>query len=205
MGSLYRPKLKDWRTRPASDQRSAVWWCKFYVNGRPVRESTGTEDKEETKRILKKHEGAAASGQPIVPRLDRIRFDELTADLRLHYQTTGRRDLKDVEKHLRRLGTFFGGWRAVAIDEAAITQYIARRQAGTTRRGGPPANGTINRELSLLGTLFRLAASGTKPKVLHPPHITLLKEAAPRAGFFEAEQFAAVRRRLPRRSRWRWT
>lgn len=42
MGSVYGPKLKDWRTRPANDQRSAVWWCKYYVNGRPVRESTRT-------------------------------------------------------------------------------------------------------------------------------------------------------------------
>ena len=28
MGSFYRPKLKDWRTRSANDERSAVWWCK---------------------------------------------------------------------------------------------------------------------------------------------------------------------------------
>jgi len=63
-----------------------------------------------------------------------------------------------------------------------------------TRRGRPPANGTINRELSLLGTLLRLAAR--RRKVLHPPPITLLKEAAPRAGFFEPHQFAAVRRHL---------
>jgi hypothetical protein len=55
VGSLHRPKLKDWRTRPASDQRSAVWWCKYYVNGRPVRESTGTGDKEEAKRTHRYH------------------------------------------------------------------------------------------------------------------------------------------------------
>jgi hypothetical protein len=84
MGSVYRPKLKDWRTRPASDQRSAVWWMKYYVNGRPVRESTGIEDREEAKRELKKREGAAATGQPILPRVDRIRYDEVAADLRTH-------------------------------------------------------------------------------------------------------------------------
>jgi hypothetical protein len=43
---------------------------------------------------------------------------------------------------------------------------VADRQASKTRRGGPPANGTINRELSLLGTMFGLAADGTRPKVL---------------------------------------
>ena len=34
MGYLYRPKLK-------SGPRSTVWWAKYYVNGRPMRESTG--------------------------------------------------------------------------------------------------------------------------------------------------------------------
>ena len=63
-----------------------------------------------------------------------------------------------------------------------------------SRRGRPLANGTINRELSFLGTLLRLAAR--RRKVLYPPTITRLKEAAPRAGFFEASQFAAVRRHL---------
>jgi hypothetical protein len=32
MGYLYRPKFK-------SGRRSDVWWCKYYQNGRPVRES----------------------------------------------------------------------------------------------------------------------------------------------------------------------
>ena len=36
MGSVYRPKLKSGRP-------STIWWVKYYVNGRPVRESTGTE------------------------------------------------------------------------------------------------------------------------------------------------------------------
>jgi hypothetical protein len=75
-----------------------------------------------------------------------------------------------------------------------ITKYVAHRQASKTRRGTPPANGTINRELSLLGTMLRLATR--RRKVLHPPPITLLKETAPRACFFEPHQFAAVRRRL---------
>jgi hypothetical protein len=75
MGSLYRPKLKDWRTRPVNDQRSAVWWCKYYVNGRSVRGSTGTESYEGAKGILKRKEGAAAAGAPVLPHIDRIRYE----------------------------------------------------------------------------------------------------------------------------------
>jgi hypothetical protein len=50
---------------------------KFYANGRPVRESTGTDDKETAKRILKTREGAAAAGQPVLPRVDRMRYEEV--------------------------------------------------------------------------------------------------------------------------------
>lgn len=39
---------------------------------------------------------------PTLPRADRIRYDELAADLREHYRTTGSRDLVEAEE--RRLG-----------------------------------------------------------------------------------------------------
>lgn len=83
-----------------------------------------------------------------------------------------------ARKRLRPLTAFFTGWRAVDLDEAALTRYVADRQATVSRRGRPLANGTINRELSLLGTMLRLAAR--RKKVLHPPTITLLKEAVRR-------------------------
>jgi site-specific recombinase XerD len=175
-------------------QRGPVWWAQYFVNGRRVQESTGTRRKAEARDFLHKRLGRAAEGRPIPPRIDRILYDELAADLRLHYQTTGRRDLQDVEKRLRPLDQAFRGRRAVDLDEAAITRYVAERQGSPTRRGSRPANGTINRELSILGTLFRLAVR--QRKCLSPPTITHLKEAAPRAGFFEPEQYAAVRRRL---------
>ena len=47
-----------------------------------------------------------------------------------------------------------------------------------------------------LGTMLRHAAAQEPPKLLRVPPITLLKEAAPRAGFFEPDPYEAVRRRL---------
>ncbi|HXL78787.1 MAG TPA: hypothetical protein VN985_09120 [Candidatus Eisenbacteria bacterium] len=80
MGCLYRPKLK-------SGERGQIWWRKYYVNGRPVRESTGVAGDTETapleaRRFLKKREGSVATGAPILPRADRIRYDEVAEDLR---------------------------------------------------------------------------------------------------------------------------
>jgi len=60
------------------------------VNGRAVRESTGTEKRTEAERFMKAREGCAATGQPILPRADRIRYEEVAQDLRAYYQTTGR-------------------------------------------------------------------------------------------------------------------
>jgi hypothetical protein len=153
-GSLYRRR------------GGTIWWCQYYVNGRRVQESTGTARPRTAAEFLKTRLGRAAEGRPLPPRVDRILYDELAADLRAHYQTTGRRPAQGVEKLLRPLDAFFAQTRAVDLDDAMITKYVAQRQASTTRRGGPPANGTINRELSLLGTLLRLAAR--RRKVLHP-------------------------------------
>jgi len=80
------------------------------------------------------------------------------------------------------------GWRAAQIDGAAFNRYVVKRQATGT------ANGTINRERSVLLKMLRLALEGGKLARL--PVIRGLKEAAPRSGFFEAEQYAAVRRHL---------
>jgi hypothetical protein len=61
---------------------------KYYSNGRPIRESTGTGKEKRAREFLKKREGKAAAGEPIMPRADRIRYEEVAEDLR---PTTGRR------------------------------------------------------------------------------------------------------------------
>ncbi len=170
-----------------------TWWAQYFVNGRRRRESTGLPSRASKKAaqdVLKTREGRAAEGRPLPPRLDRILYDELAEDLRRHYRTSGDRDAKEAARRLRPLDAFFRGRRAAAITSADITKYVEHRQAKGL------ANGTVNRELSLLGTMLRHAAAQEPPKLLHVPTVRLLKEAAPRAGFFEAEQYEAVRRRL---------
>ena len=61
-------------------QRGRIWWIKYYVNGRPVRESTGTDKEQEARRLLKTREGHAAAGMPMLPRADRIRYEEIATD-----------------------------------------------------------------------------------------------------------------------------
>jgi integrase len=174
MGMLYR--------------RGRVYWCKYYVNGRPVRESTGKTTEKAAEQFLKVREGRAAAGMPMLPRADRIRYEEIAEDLRQHYAATGTRDLDEAEFRLAHLERFFGGRRVAAIGGAEITAYALKRQ----REGA--ANGTVNRELATLSRMLRVAYENQK--LVRLPVIRRLKEAAPREGFFEREQFEAVRRHL---------
>ena len=175
MGMLYR--------------RGTVFWVKYYVNGRPIRESTGTDKEKDAERFLKEREGRVAMGQPILPRADRLRVEDILDDLRVHYATTGRRNLREADTRLTPLKAFFTGRRVSALNGADFTKYVQKRQDATV------ANGTINRELSMLGTALRLGAENGK--VLRLPVIHLLKEAPPRKGFVEGSQFQHLRTRLP--------
>lgn len=128
-------------------------------------------------------------GTPALPRIDRIRYDELADDLRRHYEVTNCRDLKEADVRLKPLKAFFSGRRASGMGGPDIERYVQVRQ------GAAVSNGAINRELSTLGRMLRLAYE--HGKLQRVPMIHRLKEAAPRQGFFEREQFAAVRKQLP--------
>jgi hypothetical protein len=161
---------------------------KYYVNGKAVRESTETEKETVARQKLKTQEGKSATGQPILPRVDRTLYDEAAADLRRHYKTTGDRDTVEAEKRLKHFDGFFRTWRISRIRPEDATRYIAAHQVENA------ANGTINRELALLGRMIKLAYENGK--LLRLPLIRKLKEAAPRSGFFERSQFEAVKRHL---------
>ena len=193
-GSLYHPTYpppgKTYAHAKADGtlRASPTWWCKYYVAGRPVRESTGTDKDSEARRFLNERVGRVATGQPILPRTDRVLYDEAARDLREHYRATGRRNLEEAEHRLAHLDRFFTNRRLTAVGPALATQYILLRQAE------PAANGTINRELGVLGRMLRLAYRNGK--LLRLPVLDKLQEARPRAGFFERAQFEAVWRRL---------
>jgi hypothetical protein len=190
--SVPRPRpSKPRRPRGSVYQRGRIFWIQYYVPGEatPRRESARTESPREAQNLLSLRLGKIAEGKPILRRMDLITYDELAADLRLHFQTTGCRALKEADTRFAHLGRFFAGRRAATIGQPQATAYAAHRQAEGA------ANGTINRELAILGRLLRLGYEANK--VARPPAIGLLKEAPPRQGFFEDAQYAAVRSHLP--------
>jgi integrase len=177
VGSLYR--------------RGKLWWVKYYQHGRAIRESTGATRETEAKRFLKLREGEVAQGKRVIPHGDRLRFEELAADLLTDYRVNGKRSLDKAQRSVRHLQGYFGGMRAVDITTNTVRAYVARRQEAGY------ANAEINRELAALKRMFNLALQHTPPKVAHKPYIPMLWEDNVRQGFFEAEAFRAVLTKLP--------
>src|SRR5207249_2034132 len=114
--------------------RCAIWWIKYYVHGQPVKESTRTTDEPEARRLLKEREGRAARGEPILPRVDRVTFEEALADLRTHYEATGKRDLKEFARRVPPLVKFFAARRIATIGQADVDKYVVLRR-GQARTG----------------------------------------------------------------------
>lgn len=175
MGSLY--------------QRGNIWWVKYYRNGRPIRESTGTAKETEARRFLKLREGQIAQGKRVMPRTERLRFEELAGDFLTDYRVNEKRSLDKAERSVKHLLGTFAGWRAVDLTTADAQRYIEQRQAEGA------SNATINRELAALKRMFNLAVRAEK---LHSkPYVPLLQEHNVRTGFFEADAFHSVLHHLP--------
>ncbi len=189
MGTLYRRKMKD----PVTGLKveSGPWWMKFYRNGRPYYESAETTDKSEARRRLKEREGQIASGVYFGPQIQRTRFADLETLVQQDYRLNERKTKPRLMQYITHLEPYFRGFRASEITTFHIQQYVTKRQdAGA-------ANGTINRELASLKRMFKLAFQHTPPLVLRIPHIPMLRETNIRSGFFEHEDFLALRGALP--------
>ena len=171
-------------------KRGDTLWIQYFRNGKRYRESTGSERETDAKRLLRLREGDIERGIPVTPRVGRLTFDEAAEDLRNDYRANARKTLDDTEARIRlHLAPVFGGRRMASITTAEINAYTAAR---LDERACPAS---INRELSIFRRMFRLAVQAGK--LYARPHIPMLAESNVRTGFFDREQFDALRRHLP--------
>ncbi len=168
---------------------SRNWWIVYYVRGQRQRESSGSTNRADAVRLLKRRIAEAASGKPVGAQVERTTFSDLTTIISDEYRVKERRSTRRLGYALAHLRDFFGDMRALDITTDRVTAYVAHRQ----EQGA--GNGTINRELAALKRAFRLAERAGR--VTHRPHIDMLPESDPRGGFFEREQFEAVLEQLP--------
>ena len=176
MGSVYK--------------RGNIYWIAYYRNGRLFRESSRSSIEREAKDLLKLREGEVVSGEFAGLKPQRVRFDELADDLVNEYKVNNRKSLDRTELSIKHLEAFFGGMRAVQITSSRVKAYINHRKEEKA------ANATINKELSALKRMFNLALQETPPKVRRKPHIPRLDERNVRKGYFERDEYLAVKGNL---------
>lgn len=167
-------------------KRGAVFWIKYYRDGRPYYENSQTGVKDNAKQLLQSRLGDIAKGVPVTPKINQCRVDEIVDDVRRDYERNDRKSLAKVESRIRlHLLPFFGGWRAANVTADDVLRFVdQRRKAGAS-------NAEINRELAIVKRGYRLAIESGK--LLTRPKITMLAENNVRQGYFEREQFEAIR------------
>jgi len=185
MGSIYKPK---YRRRDGTVAESAVYWCKYFVNGQPRRESTGKKTERAAIGVLRVKEGDAEKGLAVVHKVNRKTVADLLADVVADYKNHERDTLKNTESRIRNhLLPFFGTWNAASITDDQVRRYVTERKAEGAK------NSTINRELSVLRRGYEL----NRREVTVRPNIEKQNENNARQGFFEPGDFERVRDALP--------
>jgi integrase len=177
MGSLY--------------QRGKVWWIKYYRNGKHYRESSGSTKKMVAKKLLDRREGDIAQGKMLGINFEKVIFDNLSAGLLQDYRINQRKSLIRAERSVNHLKRFFEGRPVPQITTPRINHYIESRLAEGA------SNASINRELAALKRMLNIGAQQTPPVVDRVPYIPMLKENNARKGFFEHDEFLALRDALP--------
>ncbi|BBO88368.1 tyrosine-type recombinase/integrase [Desulfosarcina ovata] len=122
---------------------------------------------------------------------EKVIFDNLAEGLLHDYRINQRKSLIRAERSVGHLKRFFEGESVPKITSPRISQYIETRLVEGAK------NASINRELSALKRMLNLGAQQTPPIVDRVPHIPMLKENNIRKGFFEHEEFVALRNNLP--------
>jgi integrase len=163
---------------------STIWWIKFYRNGEPFRESTGTSDKRKATRALNHRLAEVTTGKFVGPYVERVLIAELADDFLRDYRINGKSSLDDAEARWRiHLQPVFGSLRASQVTSSLVNTYVDQRQEAGAK------NATINRELAALKRMFNFGRKATPPKVVFVPAFPRLVENNIRKGFLEDAQY----------------
>lgn len=172
-------------------RRGKTYWIKYYRNGKPYAESSGSDKLEVAKRALKIREGEISQGKIPGICFDRVSFNDLVDDYLTDYRLNDRKTQKRAERCAGYLRGEFGTLKASEVDTSKIQQYMERRLSEGC------ANATVNRELAAIKRIFNLATRCTPPKVAQKPYVAMLKENNVRKGFIEYDEYLALFEALP--------
>ena len=168
-------------------------WIAYNCRGKEYRESCGSPELKEAKKLLKqrlRETGAdvLALKAFVGPKQERLTVGQLLDALEADFRLREIKSLKQTKWHLNIVRAAFGHLRAVELTTEMVTKYIEERLAEEQ------APATINKRMGLLGAAFRLAIR--RRQLSSRPEIPKLREDNARQGFFAREDFFAVLSKL---------
>ena len=175
------------------------FYIDYYVDGKKRREATNAGNVTEARKILAERVGDRDKGLPVRTDPRKITFDVLSQHLRQYYADQRTRNTYEANIRLTHLDRFFGRAPVVAITPERIRAYTRHRRTHRTQAGTPITDATIQRELSVLSRLFKVALRDGK--IHHAPYIeslgTKARQGEARKGNFTREDIEFLAPRLP--------
>ena len=177
-------------------QIGRIWWIQYYWHGHRTRESSHSDNVSIAKQLLRKRLSQVTLR--VYRPHSRLRYEEIRDAFIADYVRKGRRSLRfDAEGNprpldkVKRLDEYFAGFRVEDITGESLGNFVTQQK----QKGRQPA--TINRSLSALRRMFRLAVKQGKLTLNDVPPFELEVEPEAREGFFEPEQYAKLFPVLP--------
>jgi len=161
---------------------SKYWWISYETPFGYRRESSGTEVKNDAKKLLDTKREAARNKTLRDPN-QRVTVGDLIQLVVADYTKNGQDASTPERQWKKHLEPFFGGMLADDVSTDAVDMYIRQRKTQEA------ASGTINRELACLRRAFNLGFKAQPPKVARPLRVPHLKEPPARKGFVTEAQY----------------
>ena len=167
--------------------RGKIWWIQYYVDGKPVRESTETESKTEAVKILNRKRKDADEGKVTANRCTVGHVLDLLIQQQRRLQ---RSDIKKVQSRVtNHLRPALGQILLARFGEGDVERYI------DARLDKEAAAATINRELAALKTALHIARR--KHLLNHVVEWDKLPELNVREGFLDYDDYRRLLTELP--------
>jgi site-specific recombinase XerD len=168
--------------------QSKFLYYAFYRGGKQVFVNTKSNDPEEAyKQLLEARSQTARGILVLASEATRFRYDDLR---RTYIEDKPRRGEGKYRTQLKRLDSFFTGMKATSIDTAVIRKYINKRREHVE---GP----TIRRELSVLRSMFKLAAREKALSNDQVPYFPMPDDSLAAGTYITPEQFQRILIFLP--------
>lgn len=173
---------------------SRFFWMQYYVAGERFRESTKCDRIRDAQDVLKaklleiQQQGGGSASAP-------RRIADLYHLIEADYRKNGRKSLIHLgglwKNHL---SAFFAELSTTKLSAEQIDTYVRSRLDDGAK------NGSINRELSALKRMYKLAIKSGRLKTM--PYIGMLKERNVRSGFVKDSDYAALLRETAKVGAW---